>query len=68
MVGGKNLKSKRHMRWMYHRGVLVPIICFTQGEKGLPEAVKLSEYTEGDLLRAFRRASYNLGQTEITSQ
>ena len=30
--------------------------------------MKLSEYSEGDLLRAFRRASYNLGKTEITSQ
>ena len=38
-----------------------------QGEKGLPEAVKLSEYTEEDLLRAFRRESYILGQRQITA-
>ena len=33
----------------------------------MPEAVKLSEYTEEDLLRAFRRESYILGQRQITA-
>ena len=34
----------------------------SQGEKGQPEAVKLSEYTEEDLLKAFRKESYALGE------